>query len=179
MVDPITTRRWMYRGLFLLIAATIIFFQLLPLDLTAGRWPGPDLIVAFAIAWVMRRPDYVPVLLVAAVFLLMDMLFMRPPGLWTALVVVGLEFLRTREPYSRDLPFALEWVLVASVLTAMTISARLIQMIFAIAQPSFGLIILQLGATVICYPLVVAASRTLFGIRTIAPGEVDQLGHRL
>lgn len=179
MVDPITTRRWLYRGLFLLIAASVVFLQLLPLDLTAGRWPGPDLVVAFAFAWVMRRPDYVPVLLVAAVFLLMDMLFMRPPGLWAALVVVGLEFLRSREPYSRDLPFPLEWVLVAGVLSAMMIAGRLVHMVFMIAQPSFGLITLQLGATILCYPLVVATSRMLFGIRKTAPGEVDQLGHRL
>ena len=47
MVDPITSRRWLFRGLFLLISAVVVFFQLLPLDLSAGRWPGPDVVVGF------------------------------------------------------------------------------------------------------------------------------------
>ncbi len=179
MVDPITSHRWLYRGLFVLLVGTSVFFLLLPLDLTAGRWPGPDLIVALSFAWVLRRPDFVPVVLVAAVFLTMDLLFMRPPGLWAGLVVLGLEFLRSREPHSRDLPFLVEWAMVSGVVVAMTLAQRLVLLIFVVGQPSFGLVVLQLSATIISYPLVVAASRMIFGIRKIAPGEVDQLGHPL
>ncbi len=179
MVDPITSRRWLYRALFLLIGAVVMFFEVLPLDLAAGRWPGPDLAVAFAFAWVLRRPDFVPVFLIAVVFLTMDLLFMRPPGLWSGMVVLGSEFLRSREPHSRDLPFLVEWVLISGVLIAMTLAARLIQMIFVVNQPSFGLIMLQLTATIASYPFVVGVSRMVFGIRKIAPGEVDQLGHPL
>ena len=179
MVDPITSRLWLYSLLFLAISLLIIFFELLPLDLAAGRWPGPDLTVAIAFAWVLRRPDFVPVVLIAGVFLTMDLLFMRPPGLWAGLVVLGSEFLRTREPQSRDLPFLVEWAMVSGVLIAMTLAARLIQMIFVVGQPTFGLVTLQLGATILSYPIVVSASRMVFGIRKIAPGEVDQLGHPL
>lgn len=179
MVDPITSRRWLYRLLFLAISGVIVFFQLLPLDLTAGRWPGPDLTVVFAFAWVLRRPDFIPVALAAMVFLAMDFLFMRPPGLWAGLVVLGLEFLRSREPQSRDLPFLVEWAMVSGVLVAMTLAARLVQMIFVVGQPSFGLVTLQLAASILSYPIVVSASRMIFGIRKIAPGEVDQLGHPL
>jgi len=179
MVDPITSRRWFYRLLFLLISAMVVFFELLPLDLTAGRWPGPDVVVAFTFAWVLRRPDFIPVALVAVVSLTMDMLFLRPPGLWAGLVVMGSEFLRSREPNSRDLPFLVEWVMVSGVLIAMTLAARLILLIFVVTQPSFGLITLQLAVTILCYPIAVAISRMIFGIRKIAPGEVDQLGHPL
>lgn len=179
MVDPITSRRWLFRGLFLLISAVVVFFQLLPLDLSAGRWPGPDVVVAFAFAWVLRRPDFVPALLIGVVLLAMDLLFMRPPGLWAGLVVLGAEFLRSREPQSRDLPFLVEWAMVSSVLVAMILAARMVQFVFVINQPSFGLVILHLAATILCYPIVVAASRVVFGVRKIAPGEVDQLGHSL
>src|SRR6056297_633829 len=96
MADTLPTGRWRYWLLFLAIAAVLFFVQLLPLDLQPGRFPGPDVLLLLAIAWVLRRPDFVPVLLVAAVFLLADILFMRPLGLWTALVVLGMEFLRAR-----------------------------------------------------------------------------------
>ena len=104
---------------------------------------------------------------------------MRPPGLWAGLVVLGAEFLRSREPQSRDLPFLVEWAMVSSVLVAMILAARMVQFVFVINQPSFGLVILHLAATILCYPIVVAASRVVFGVRKIAPGEVDQLGHSL
>ena len=43
---------------------------------------GPDLLIAFAFAWSLRRPEYVPSLLLALLFLLADLLLQRPPGLW-------------------------------------------------------------------------------------------------
>jgi rod shape-determining protein MreD len=179
MVDPITLRRWMFRLLYLAIALFVVFLRILPLDLSAGRWPGPDLLIVVAFAWVLRRPDYVPVLLVAGVLLAADMLFLRPPGLWTALGVIGLEFLRSREQLSRDLPFMFEWAMVAIVLLAMTIAYRVILLVFVVGQPSFGLSLIELFATVLSYPFVVVVSRWVFGVRKIAPGEVDQLGHAI
>ena len=62
-----------------------------------GRLPGPDIILLIALSWIVMRPDYVPVLLLAVVFLLTDLLLMRPPGLWTALAVLAGEFLRNRQ----------------------------------------------------------------------------------
>lgn len=177
MVDPITSRIWVYRLLYLSIAVVVVFFHLLPLDLSAGRWPGPDLLVAFTFAWVLRRPNFVPVPLVLLVLLSADMLFLRPPGLWAALGIIGLEFLRSREHLSRDLPFLFEWMMVSGVLVSMTVAYRLILTIFFVAQPSVGLTVIQLLATILAYPLVVLASEVIFKVRKIAPGEVDQLGH--
>lgn len=179
MIESIQARIWAYRGLFMLLAALDIFIHLLPLDLSAGRWPGPEFIVALAFAWVLRRPDYVPVILVAIVMLTLDLLYLRPPGLWTALTILGLEFLRSREHLMRDLPFLLEWATVSGVLILMTLACRLILAVFFVDQPSFGLTMIGLIATILSYPVVVIISRILLSIRKIAPGEVDQLGHRL
>ncbi len=179
MVDPVTMRRWTYRLLFAAIASVVVFVRILPLDLTAGRIPGPDIVLLFALAWVLRRPDYVPVALVAAVMLLTDMLFMRPPGLWSALAVVAVEFLRSRAHVSRELPFLVEWMMVAGVLAAMILANRLILTVFLVNQPGFGQDVMLLLATVLSYPVVVLFSATVLGLRKVAPGEVDQLGHRI
>jgi rod shape-determining protein MreD len=179
MVDPVSRQLWAFRGLFTALALGVLFFQVLPFRIGTPRWPGPDLLTLLAFAWVLRRPDYVPVLLVLAVTLFTDILFMRPLGLWSALVLVGFEFLRRRQPFSRDLPFLVEWMMVAGVLLAMTVTNALVLAIFLVQQPVLTLTFLQLIISILSYPVVVAVSRFALGVRKIAPGEVDALGHRL
>jgi hypothetical protein len=53
--------------------------------------------LALTFAWVLRRPEFVPPLLIAAMILLGDLMFHRPPGLWAALVLVTAETLRVRD----------------------------------------------------------------------------------
>ena len=55
---------------------------------------GPDLLIAFALAWSLRRPEYVPTLLLAILFLLGDLLLQRPPGLWALLALLACENLK-------------------------------------------------------------------------------------
>lgn len=174
-----TTRRMFYWGLFALIAATLLFIRLLPLDLTAGTWPGPHWIVAIGYSWVLRRPNFIPVVLFALVMLINDLMLMRPPGLWTGLSVIGLEFLRARAQFSRELPFLIEWAMVSGVLAALMISNRVILAIFIVPQPILGLDMILLLGTILLYPLVVFVSSFGLGVRKVAPGAVDDLGHRI
>ena len=67
MVDPLTTRRLAHRALYVALAAVILFLRLLPVNPMAHGIPGPDLMLAFTLAWVLRRPDFVPALLIVAV----------------------------------------------------------------------------------------------------------------
>ncbi len=179
MANPIVTQRWTYWSILVAISLVILFVKILPLNVAAGRWPGPDWLIAFAFAWVLRRPDYTPALLIAALLLLSDFVFMRPPGLSTALGVIGLEFLRTRSQFSRDLPFIIEWAMVGGVLAAISLTTRVVLAVFVVSQPSFGLDMIQLTATVLFYPVIVAISTYVLGVRKVALGEVDQLGHRI
>jgi rod shape-determining protein MreD len=179
MAEALITRRWAYRGLYVLVSIVVIGIDLLPLgDGTAG-FPGPDLTVVIAYAWVLRRPDYVTPLLLAVVVLLADAFALRPLGLWAALVVMGAEFLRTRESLLRDLPFLAEWALVTSVLLSLSLAYWAILSVFIAVQPELGQHLLRALASALVYPVVVAISRTVFGLRRVAPGEVDALGHRL
>lgn len=178
MAEVTVTRRWTYWGLFIGLASLIIFVKLLPLHPGPGRIPGPDVLTIFAIAWVVRRPDYVPVALVAAVFLMSDFLFMRPPGLWTALVILALEFLRARSMSLRDMSFLGEWLSVTGVIAAMVFANAAILMVFAVDQPGLGQALIRMIATILAYPIVVALAARAFGLKKIALGEVNQLGHK-
>ena len=179
MVDPLTSRRWLYRTLFVALGVLGIYVNLLPIDLAPGGLPGPDFPVLLAYAWVLRRPAYVPVLLVAGVLLATDILFLRPIGLWSALARIGFEILRAREPISRDQPLLLEWATVGVVLALVTVAHWLVLSVFMVNHPGAGLLALQFLVTLASYPLVVAFTRWGLRLRRSLPGVIGGLGHRL
>ena len=162
---------WAMRALFAGLCALIIFWRLLPLDTVPPGWAGPDLIMALAFVWVLRRPSYAPALLVAAMVLAADLMFQRPPGLWAALVVLGCEALKARAPGLRDMGFGPEWLMVGVVTLAVTLLYRLGLAVFLVPQAPLGLSLMQMAMTVLCYPLVVIVSSLVFGVRKARPSE--------
>jgi rod shape-determining protein MreD len=46
-------------------------------------------------------------------------------------------------------------------------------------QVSLGQTLVQALATILCYPVVVVASRAAFGVRKPATGETDAYGRRM
>ncbi len=179
MADFAPSTVWGYRTLFGLLAGVLLFGRLLPLGSIAGGWPGPDLLFCLALSWVLRRPDYVPPLLLGIVVLLEDMLLMRPPGLWAAITVLAAEFLRNRAALTRQLSFAVEWLLVGAVIASAMLGYRLVLMLAMLPQVGLGQAMIHLIVTVLCYPLVVLLSRFAFGVRKPATGEVDDYGRRI
>lgn len=173
------TRRWIGRGLFLAAALVLVFLRLLPLDTMPQSWAPPDLLLAAALAWVVRRPEHVPVLLIGGLFLLADLVFHRPPGLMAATVVIGTEFLRRRHASFRTMPFALEWASVALVIVAIAFGNRLVLALVMAPLAPMPLTMIEMGLTILSYPLVVGLAYLIFGISRRAPGAVDSLGHRL
>ncbi|MGB3178781.1 MAG: rod shape-determining protein MreD [Albidovulum sp.] len=179
MIDPISASRVGYRGLFVLLSLVIIFAQILPLNTIPAQFPGPDFLLCITLVWVQRRPDYVPALIVALVFVLEDLLTMRPPGLWPLIVLIGTEFLRRREATLRDMPFVLDWIMTSGVIIAMVAANWLILFVFIVPNAGIGPVILQALATMVAYPIVVLITLFAIGVRRVAKGEVDALGHRL
>ncbi|KUJ73711.1 rod shape-determining protein MreD [Ruegeria marisrubri] len=169
---------WLMRALYPLLALLILFFHLLPLGTLPARWAPPDLLVALTLAWVLRRPDYVPLLSIAVVMLMADLLLQRPPGLLAALVVAGSAYLRSAAPGMRDAGFAAEWLTVGIVIVAIAFCNRAVLWITAVQQAPLWLVILQVAATLATYPLVVWISKGLFGVRRPALSESDALGGR-
>jgi rod shape-determining protein MreD len=179
VVDPVAARLWLYRGLFVGLAVLILFLRLLPIGGSAGSFPGPDLMLCLMLAWMTRRPDYLPVLLIAGVVLVEDLMLMRPPGLWTALVVLATEFLRARSALTRELGFLAEWFLIAVVMLAMLIANRVIVAVAFLDQPGFGYAFAQTAMTILCYPIIVGLLHTALSLRKPLPGEIDAFGRRL
>ena len=175
MIDPITFRTWFFRVLLVILVALITFVYMLPISTLPASLPGPDLPLLLVYAWVMRRPEYVPAVLVAALFFLIGILMQEPPGLRPALILIGLEYLRARARATSDRSFAMEWGMVVAVMAAVLLAERVILAVFLVEQVSFGKSVLRLLISGAAYPVVVAVSVYLFRVRRPLPGEADAL----
>jgi len=171
MVDPVVLRIWLYRLLFTCIAAGLILLSLAPLQFTAPRWAGPDLVLCLAVSWILRRPAYVPAILVALVFFFGDLLLQRPPGLMAAIAVLAGEFLRDRAPFMRDAPFSAEWLLAGAVMLAVVLAYRIVLFLTIVDPPPLWLSLTQFVSTVLVYPVVVWVSRFAFRVARASPRE--------
>jgi rod shape-determining protein MreD len=172
MVDPLLARRLGYRAIYVLLCLGFLFLRLLPLSTLPVTVPGPDFVL-------LRRPDHVPAPLIAAVILVEDILTMRPPGLWSALVLVVTEFLRSHRIGLREVNFLLEWLIASLAMFAIMLANRALLALFVVPQAGFGISILQLIVSMAAYPFLAFALQALIGLRRAAPGEVDAMGQRL
>lgn len=179
MAEVARNRIWLGRGAFVATAGLLFFVALLPLDTLPRNWAGPDLLLVMTLLWAARRPDHAPLLLIAAVFLLADFLQGKPPGLWTALVVILTEALRSRAAALRSTPFMVEWVTVGFGVAAITIAYRFAHIVTLIPQAPARLTIMQAGATILAYPIAVGLAYAVFGINRPVPGEIDAFGRPL
>ncbi|WP_208352544.1 rod shape-determining protein MreD [Pseudaestuariivita rosea] len=204
MVETPLSQKLGYWLLYICIACGIVVIQLLPLQLSPIRlfselrlgfplsgqslpsltasirsWLTPDILLAITCAWIMRRPDYVPVILVGVIFLLADLLLQRPPGLYAVIVILGTEFLRTRAFELRNGFFIAEYLTVAAVIYMIGLLYFFACSITMIVRPDFLLLFIQSMTTVALYPLVTFVSRAVFGIYHIGPGGGDEARGRL
>lgn len=166
---------WTYRAVFLVLCLVVITFKMLPLGLNDQGLPGPDLLLALTLAWVLRQPAVVPIGSILVVFLLADFLFQRPPGLWTLLVILVSESLRRRRLTMTEFPFLVEWSAFAGAVFTMIVMDRVVLWVLMVDLPPLGLTLAHGIVTVAIYPAVVAISKFLFGLRKIGPAEAEVL----
>ncbi len=178
MIDPAASQRWMYRGLFVLVALTILFAKLLPLSTAPTSLPGPDLLMCFLFAWIQRRPEYVPLGLMVAVLLLADFLLMRPPGLLATLTFLGALFLANRRAGANEVPFPVEWLLVTATILAICLTGWVISKALVIEYPTLRGILVQAVMSILAYPLIVGFSRSVMNVRRAALTDADTGGTR-
>lgn len=169
---------WAMRAAFVALSIATLLYHLLPLDTVPRRWAPPDLMLAFTLAWSLRRPDYTPPLAVAAVWLLSDLLLQRPPGVMAALVLLGCHYLQTRAAALSKASFAGEWLAVCLTIFGIAALNRAFLWLFAVHQAQVGLIAIQVLLTMAAYPLVALITHFVLRVRQPAPGDSDTIGGR-
>lgn len=164
MIESARRRRITGQALYVALFLAILFWRLLPLAPGRVAWPGPDLGLCLTLLWVLRRPEQVPVPTIAALYLIEDILLMRPIGLGAAITVLGTEAARKREHRWRELPFMVEWMRVAMLLALMMLANRSLLTVFFLTPPPLGLALLQFIATTATYPVVAGLGAWALGL---------------
>lgn len=178
MANTSPSRIWLMRAAFVGLGLAALLFHLLPLSTVPGRLAPPDLMMGFTFAWVLRRPDYAPTVSIAVVWFLSDLLLMRPPGLMTALVILGAEYLIKRGAGLRDASFLGEWTAVALTIIGITVLYRTTLWLFAVDQAQLSLSVIQAALTIAAYPVIAGFTHYVLGVRKLAPGDSDAIGGR-
>ena len=173
MADTIMSRKWRMRFWYVVLILALLYLQLLPLQTVPRSWTGPDLIIVFTVVWSIRRPEYVPALLVAVMILLVDFVLLRPPGVMAAILVLARQALMRQGAGLRDATFFGEWMVAAAALVSITLANRIFLAVFLVDQPPLGMSLMALVVSIIAYPAIVLVSLAAFGVRKAAPGESD------
>ncbi len=178
MVDPFTAELWARRLLLLSVVFVAIFFKLLPLQSDGSTLPSPDVIFCLMAAWAIRRPALVPLGMVVGIGLLSDFLFLRPPGIWTMMLILSFEVLRIQGRREGMMSAANEAGSIAVVFVLAFLGNRLILAVFAVPQAPLGATLLELLLTLMAYPLVAFVTVFIFRVRHPDPTDIQGLRGR-
>ena len=179
MAERADSKTWVQRGVFVVLAFVLIVIDLVPLDMRPSLWASPDFLLTATLVWVARKPRCVPVLIIATLMLMTDFLFMRPPGLWAALVVVLTEVIRRQNRDFRNMPLLVEWGTIAVGILAITVVNRVVLALVMAPQAPLALSLIEMVATILVYPVVLLIAHFAFGVSRTSPGEVGSRGQIL
>ena len=144
---------WAERAALPLLGLIAIYAALLPFSPGSGA-PVPDILYCLVIAWVIRRPESAPLVIVLGLGLLADILLTRPLGLGALGLVLASEVMRRRASLFRGGPFIVEWI-AAMLLFAATLAAVTLVLRVSFADaPGLGPLGWHLFATAAIYPFV-------------------------
>ena len=126
---------------------------------------APDLVLAFVLVWCIRLPKNAPSLLIVMLFVLLDFIHDRPPGLLACLVFLASEWLKSRTLKSEEYQFISEWTIFALAVMGIFLAYRTVLWITLLPLPSFLPSFLSVIVTIAIYPLVTGFCRFCFGLR--------------
>lgn len=179
MTENTISRLWFMRAMFVALSFAVIFLHLLPLSTLPSSMGAPDIILALAFCWALRRPEFVPALLIGLVMLFADLMMSRPPGLFAAFALIAVEMLKARAGQLRDMPFSVEWITASIAIATVIIGYRLVLVILLVESFALPTALVQILFTIMIYPVVIGVSWLFFGLRKPTLGEVNALGQRL
>lgn len=146
--------------IIILTGLRLIPFHNLPEILIA-----PDLVLAFVLVWCIRLPKNAPSLLIVVLFVLLDFIHDRPPGLFACLVFLASEWLKSRTLKAEEYQFISEWTLFALAVLGIFLAYRTVLWVTLLPLPGLLPSFLSMIITIAIYPLVTGFCRFCFGLR--------------
>lgn len=174
MSERSAVRLWSMRLLFAGLCGFVLAYHLLPIAPLSHIFMPPDLILGLSLAWTVRRPEYVPIWLIALVALLADLLLMRVPGLWAAMTVLAASFVHRRRGQMQNTGFGVEWAQVSVAIAGTYLLQRLAYAVLLLDPLPTAGVFTQFVTTLAVYPALVAL--TIWVCRVRKPELIDTAG---
>lgn len=149
----------------------LTLFHLIPLGIGSGARVLPDAMLALLACWSVRRPQDLPLVLLAGLLLMADFLLARPVGLWALMSLLILEVLGGQREAMRDRSFVFEWGSFALALAAGLMLQSLILQLALVERPAGTLTLRMFAVTVAAYPVVTVLLHYVLRVRSPKPVE--------
>ena len=122
-------------------------------DLETSTQFYPDLLTCLIFAILINRPELCPPYIILPIYILSDIILMKPIGLYCALVFVAAELIRKYNTLIRKESFLIHWIVFLSCLAVIQVLYISIHKLFFMPSPQLVLLIKQFVLTSFFYPL--------------------------
>ena len=158
-----TNALWGQRLLYFLISLLFILWLIVPQNPLPQALPTPEFLLCFTLAIILRRPEALPVILIAIIFLFCDVLFNRPIGLWTAIVIIISEFAKTQYWRYKDSNFVTTWFFISFLSSVGIFLYMIVLDVLLVPQSNFWQYLIWALITILIYPFMFCLSFLIVG----------------
>lgn len=162
---------WRHQAIYAFACFCIIIVQLIPFDFFNGQGRLGDTMVALTLALVIRKPSYTPIWLIALAFFFADIMLGRALGLWTLLMLLAQNIIRSNLLVFREMTFLTEWANIAGIIAVMVILEQLTLSFVSAHRVLWGDLIWHTAASIIAYGAIVLLLVYLFKMAKPASNE--------
>ena len=138
-----------------LLAMVLLVAPISPtnLDLEISTNFYPDLLTCLIFAILINRPKLFPPHMVLLIYILSDIILMKPIGLYCALIFIAAELIRRFNQFIRKESFLIHWLIFLSCLAAVQVLNISVHKLFFMPYPNLVLLVKQFILTIAFYPL--------------------------
>ena len=144
-------------GIFFLFAfaSVLLIAPISPtdFDLETSAQFYPDLLTCLIFAILINRPNLCPPYIILLIYILSDIILMKPIGLYCALIFIATELIRKYNKIIRKESFLMHWFIFLSCLMIVQVLNISIHKLFFLPSPQLILLTKQFALTVFFYPL--------------------------
>ena len=148
-----------------LISLPLILLPLAPISLEPKTFGNPDLITCLICGWIVRRPTTTPTSLVIIISLIADIFWMKPLGLWTILLLLSSEIIKSRRIYTKNISFLYEILAFCLLYSLMNFGLEIILVITFTETFATQLRFTEFLFTILAYPLIILFIKYILQIK--------------
>ncbi|MBL6856101.1 MAG: hypothetical protein ISQ88_06980 [Rhodobacteraceae bacterium] len=149
---------WFQRTVYSVISLLFIIWLISPQNSLPQAIPAPEFLLCLTLVVILRKPEVLPVILIAIIFLFCDFLFSRPVGLWSGIVIILTEFTKAQYWRYKGSNFVTTWLFSSFVIAFGIGTYILILILFVVPHTNLSQYLVWVLITIFSYPIMFCLS---------------------